>query len=128
MLICVISPFRASAEHSQEENVALVKRLCRAIALAGDGMIPYAAHLLCPQFLDDAVEDERRCGLRIGQGMLSYATEVWIWDLWGISEGMKWDIALAAGFVRMHTPYTAALRYASRDEIPPWSKIIAEFK
>ena len=134
MLICVISPFRASKRHSKEENVALARRLCRAIATRGiEHGIPYAPHLFCPQFLDDEKDSERKIGMHIFHFMIACAREVWVWDLWGVSKGMREDIeaARSCGFGQLrpkHRVTPRRMRFASSDVVPAWTEIIAEFK
>lgn len=91
--IFVCSPYRPLGGNTIEENFDLVKRLCRGVALAGH--MPFAPHLYCPLFLNDALESERNLGIEIGRTMLRFCEGLWVYDTLGISKGMEGDIARA---------------------------------
>ncbi len=75
-----------------EGNTNKVKGICRE--LIDDGVIPLAAHLLFPTFLDDNIPEERETGMKGTLELLSRSDEVWIYGD-GISEGMTKEIKLA---------------------------------
>jgi hypothetical protein len=49
-------------------NIKLAQRICKQVL--EDGGIPYAPHLLFPQFLDDADACQRAAGIEAGIEML----------------------------------------------------------
>jgi len=59
-----------------ETNVANAKRYCRFAA--DTGYIPFCAHLLYPQFLNDADPAERKLGLFFGNIFMDKCHEIWI--------------------------------------------------
>lgn len=87
-VVYVCSPWRAADEAGRERHRALALAVCREVALAGD--VPVAAHLLLPQFLDDAHPDERELGLRCGGVLLARCDEVLVAG--EVSEGMAREI------------------------------------
>lgn len=89
--VFVCSPFRAIGGNTVEDNIDLVKRLCRVIAL--DGLSPYAPHLYCPLFLNDTIESEREAGIAVGHTFMKVCDHLWVYDQIGISTGMQRDIA-----------------------------------
>lgn len=91
--VFVCSPFRAIGGNTIEDNIDLVKRLCRAVALAG--YAPYAPHLYCPLFLNDTIESEREAGIKIGHEFMKACQQLWVYDQIGISTGMHRDIGEA---------------------------------
>lgn len=75
-----------------EGNTNKVKQICKN--LISDGVIPLAAHLLFPTFLDDNIQEERETGMKGTLELLSRSDEVWVYGD-KISEGMKKEIELA---------------------------------
>ena len=55
------------------------------------GYIPFAPHLLFPQFLNDADPNERELGLFFGNALMSKCSEVWVFGS-RISAGMQAEI------------------------------------
>ncbi len=55
------------------------------------GYIPFAPHLLFPQFLNDADPNERQLGLSFGNILMSKCAEVWVFGK-RISAGMESEI------------------------------------
>jgi len=90
-LVYVCSPWRASDERTRRGNRDRALRLCREIAMTGD--VPVAAHLLYPQFLDDADEIERGLGLRCALQLLARCDEVRVFG--EPTEGMLREIEAA---------------------------------
>ena len=62
--------------------------------MINDDIIPLAAHLLFPTFLDDNIQEERETGMKGTLELLSRSDEVWVYGE-KISEGMKKEIELA---------------------------------
>lgn len=84
-IVYICSPYRANVEY----NVTLVKGYC-AIAL-NEGVVPYAPHLLFPQFLDDDNPADRGLALEMGFEMLHVVDELWVCgDV--ITDGMRGEI------------------------------------
>lgn len=71
-LVYIASPYAGDIEG----NIAFARAACR---LAVDhGFVPAAAHLLYPQFLDDAVPAQRKLGIRLGLKLLAACSELWL--------------------------------------------------
>jgi hypothetical protein len=124
--VCVISPFKESATRTRAEHGAFAQILCRKLARAGYAV--FASHLFAPSFLDEDVPGDRDCGIRISQAWIERSDALFIWDVWGISTGMKEEIAHAerhnAEVLRFESLPMIAFHYASRGEIPEWSDLI----
>ena len=58
------------------------------------GFIPFAPHLLFPQFMDDTNPQERELGLFFGNALMSKCSEVWVFGS-VISPGMQTEIKRA---------------------------------
>ena len=67
-------------------NILAAQKYCRYAALTG--YIPFAAHLIFPQFLDDGKADERALGLSFGNVFMDRCKEVWIFGD-TLSSGMR---------------------------------------
>ena len=88
----ICSTLRENATHTMEENIAQAKAICRHSSLKGE--LVMAVHLYFTQFLDDLVEEERKCGMKHGLSMLKLCDEVWVFGEI-ISRGMQAEIELA---------------------------------
>ena len=86
-LIYVCSPYRGDIRI----NTRNARRYCRLVMEQGG--IPFAPHLLFPQFLDEENAAERRQGLRMGMEMLKLCGELWAFG--EPTEGMRMEIAQA---------------------------------
>jgi len=77
------------------KNVKSTKRYCTFAVR--HGVVPVAAHLLFPQFLDDAKEAERRLGLDFAITLLDRCDEIWVFCAANheVSQGMALEIAYA---------------------------------
>lgn len=55
------------------------------------GVVPFAPHIFCTQFLSDDLEKEREIGIDCGLEVLKRCDEMWVFitDEYGITEGMK---------------------------------------
>jgi peroxiredoxin len=91
--VMVISPFRASATRSRFQHLEHAKKLC-ALA-ARSGAAPFASHVFYPQFLNEDDDEDRQLGLDCEKVWIAGCNELWVWDAWGISDGMKSAILFA---------------------------------
>lgn len=89
-VVYICSPYRGDVETNTEK----ARRYCRFAVKRG--AIPYAPHLLMPQFLDDGDEEERSLALFMGQVMLDKCAEIWVFGT-QITEGMEGEIERAKG-------------------------------
>lgn len=87
-IVYIRSPFSGAVE----ENIAAAQRYSRFAV--DNGYIPFAPHLLFPQFLDDNNPKERQLGLFFGNALMSKCAEVWVFGNI-ISAGMETEIKRA---------------------------------
>jgi len=87
-IVFICSPFAGDVEN----NVKAARRYCRFAVEMGN--IPFAPHLLFPQFLDDSDPKERELGLFFGVALMSKCAEVWVFGE-TISAGMAKEIEKA---------------------------------
>ena len=87
-IVYICSPFSGAVE----ENIAAAQRYSRFAV--DNGCIPFAPHLLFPQFLDDNNPKERQLGLFFGNALMSKCAEVWVFGSI-ISVGMEAEIKRA---------------------------------
>jgi len=87
-IVYICSPFSGAVD----ENIAAVQRYSRFAV--DKGCIPFAPHLLFPQFLDDSNPKERQLGLFFGTALMSKCSEVWVFGSI-ISAGMEAEIKRA---------------------------------
>lgn len=93
--IYICSRYAADTEEQVQRNVAIAKDYCRMVADRGD--FPIAPHLYFPQFLNDAIREERSAGLRMGMEALRHADHVLaIIENGVISSGMDQEMREAA--------------------------------
>lgn len=59
-----------------DENLQFAQKACGYAA--AQGAVPYAPHLLFPQFLDDNDPEQRDTGIRMGLQMLRRCDELWL--------------------------------------------------
>ena len=84
-VVYVCSPFSGNLE-SHVENT---RRYCRFAV--DSGFVPFAPHLLFPQFMYDEVPEERELALFMGIVMLTKCAELWVFGE-RISKGMSKEI------------------------------------
>lgn len=84
-VVYICSPFRGDIERNTDN----ARRYCSFAVERG--AIPFAPHLLYPQFMDDSKADERKLALFMGQVMLDKCAELWVFGT-VISEGMRSEI------------------------------------
>ena len=87
-LIYVASPYHGDTE----QNVEYARRACRYVL--EQGHIPFAPHLIYPQFLDEDKPEERKRGLAAGLAILFRCDALWAFGP-NISEGMRGEISTA---------------------------------
>lgn len=88
-LVYICSPYTGDVEH----NVRCARKYCRFAVMRE--RIPIAPHLLYPQFMDDADEDERALGLFMGVILLTKCHELWCFGD-TVSAGMAIELERAA--------------------------------
>lgn len=91
--IFVCSRLRGKTPEEYQQNVEVVKSLCRIVAMLGN--IPIAPHAYFPNFLSDHNESERKLGIDMGLELLQTCDEIWVFDFNGVSEGMQLEIDYA---------------------------------
>ena len=84
-VVYVCSPFSGN----RESNVENTRRYCRFAV--DSGFVPFAPHLLFPQFMYDEVPEERELALFMGIVMLTKCAELWVFGE-RISKGMSKEI------------------------------------
>lgn len=87
-VVFICSPYAGDTKN----NVARAKLYCRFAYISG--AIPFAPHLLYPQFMDDSVETEREHALKFGIFWLGKCDELWYFGN-RISAGMEKEIEFA---------------------------------
>ena len=87
-IVFICSPYAGDIEN----NVKAAHKYCRfAVEM---GYIPFAPHLLFPQFLNDTDQKERDMGLFFGIALMSKCAEMWVFGE-TVSEGMAKEIEKA---------------------------------
>lgn len=104
--VFVCSPLRGTYSNPEsvpekviEKNLALAKKLCMAVVMAGHA--PYAPHVLSMAIgMDDKNLTDRAAGIAAGMAWLGMASEMWVFaeDLGQCSEGMRAEISKAERF------------------------------
>ena len=92
-IVIIESPFKGRTPEEEAENIAYAKEAMRDSLYRGEA--PFASHLLYPQMLDDADEDERRMGIEAGLRIGQLADRTVVYTDRGISPGMKQGIKRA---------------------------------
>ena len=85
--VFVCSPYRGDTTHNTLFARAYCARICEK------GWVPYAPHLLFPQFLNDDNPQDRGIGIKCGIAMLELMDEVWVFG--EPTEGMRAEIKVA---------------------------------
>ena len=89
----ICSPFRAETEEQKQKHVDYARKLLKDMLLFNN--ITIAPHLLYTQILDDSNKKDRDFAMRLCRGWVSRANTIVVGCRYGISEGMKQEIALA---------------------------------
>ena len=92
-IVIIESPFKGNTPAEEAENTAYAKEAMRDSLYRGEA--PFASHLLYPQMLDDADEDERRMGIEAGLRIGRLASRTVVYIDRGISSGMEYGIKRA---------------------------------
>ena len=87
-LVYICSPFAGDTEGNAEK----ARRYSRFAVK--NGAIPFAPHLLFPQFLDDGKPAERAIGMFMGMVLLGKCEQLWVFGS-TISKGMAAEIEKA---------------------------------
>ena len=87
-VVYICSPYRGDIDSNTDKARAYCELAARKRA------IPFAPHLLYPQFLDDSCDEQRSLALFMGSVMLDKCAEVWVFGQ-NISQGMKAEIQRA---------------------------------
>ncbi len=89
-LLYVCSPYRGKVKRNKEYARELTR------AAIDSGFAPVTVHLYLTEVLDDNKPEERSRGMVAGQDILKRCGYILLGEKYGISEGMKEEIALAA--------------------------------
>ena len=92
-IVIIESPFKGRTPEEEAENIEYARKAMRDSLYRGEA--PFASHLLYPQMLDDADEDERRMGIEAGLRIGRLADRTVVYTDRGISPGMKQGIKRA---------------------------------
>ena len=84
-LIYICSPFSGDTVANTE------KARCYSRMAVEKGYIPFAPHLLLPQYMDDSNPDERALAMFMNTVFLSKCNELWVFGT-RVSEGMQREI------------------------------------
>lgn len=87
-LVFICSPLAGDVERNQEK----ARRYSRFAV--EQGAIPFAPHLLYPQFLDENDKAQRDLGIFFGLVLMSKCDQLWVFGE-RISQGMQMEIAKA---------------------------------
>lgn len=87
-IVFICSPFAGDVER----NIRKAQGYCRFAV--GKNRIPFAPHLLFPQFLDDDDKEQRELGLFFGMVFMSKCHELWTFGS-NITKGMEVEIEKA---------------------------------
>ena len=88
-VIYVASPLSGNMELNQKR----ARVYCKYVK--DKGFVPYAPHLLFTQFMNDEQEEDRKQAIIMNAEMLSRCDELWVFNDFGISKGMRAEIILA---------------------------------
>lgn len=89
-LLYVCSPYRGDTKRNKE----YARKLTRAAI--NNGFIPVTVHLYLTEVTDDQNPEERRRGMAAGMKILENCKYILIGDKYGVSDGMKAEMTLAA--------------------------------
>ncbi len=89
--VFICSPYR----NDIEGNTQKARQYCRYAVKKG--YIPFAPHLIFPQFLNEQDSAERELGIEMGLQILLECDEIWVFSdsFNNFSEGMRKEIAFA---------------------------------
>ena len=108
-LIFVCSPYRGD----MATNTQNARRYCRLVVEQGG--IPFAPHLLFPQFMHDDVPEERELALFMGIVMMTKCAELWVFGE-RISRGMAQEIRKAEARNMLIRYFTTSCEEVQNDQ------------
>jgi hypothetical protein len=83
--------FICSEFQGLESNLALARKYCKYVIDQGNNV--FCAHLLFPQFLDEANPNDREKGIALGEEWMYRCEETWVFTKNGVlSKGMTQEI------------------------------------
>ena len=88
-LVYICSPYSCDVER----NIKRAQEFCRFAVT--HNAIPFAPHLLFPQFMDDDSLRERELAMQFNKILQGKCDEVWVLGSY-LSEGMRRELALAS--------------------------------
>lgn len=89
-LLYVCSPYRGDTKRNKE----YARKLTRTAL--DNGFVPVTVHLYLTEVTDEQNPEERKRGMAAGMAILEKCKYILIGDKYGISEGMKGEMTLAA--------------------------------
>lgn len=89
-LLYVCSPYRGDIKRNKE----YARKLTRTAL--DNGFVPVTVHLYLTEVTDEQNPEERKRGMAAGMAILEKCKYILIGDKYGISEGMKGEMTLAA--------------------------------
>lgn len=104
-LVYICSPYAGDVEKNTEK----AKKYSRFAV--DKKAIPFAPHLLMPQYMDETTE--RELALRMGKVFLSKCQEIWVFGE-RITGGMAYEIRKATGMCKKVRYFTEDLKEVSR--------------
>lgn len=109
--IYVCSKLRGDSGHTQEQNEMAARHYAKYVVEENYGA-PFVPHLLYPQFLDDAVAEERVMGMEAGMAFMDVCEELIVFMNASrlISEGMVIEIKRA---FELDMPVRAFVSYSN---------------
>lgn len=97
-LLYVCSPYRGKIRR----NKKYARELTRAAI--NSGFAPITVHLYLTEILNDNKPQERSQGMAVGQDIMKQCSYILVGTKYGLSEGMKEEVALAEklGLIRLY--------------------------
>ena len=89
--IYICSPCRGD----MEKNITKAQDYCREAVELFPDVVPIAPHVYCTQFLDNTNPKEQALGMELGIALLDMCSEIWVYDMNNLSEGMRAEIEYA---------------------------------
>ena len=123
--VYICSPFRSEDGKERVRNMDYARKLTRAAMEAH--MAPVTPHLYLTQCLDEKIPEERAAGLKVGLELLRSCNFVLAGIKYGISEGMREELAAARemGIEIMETENTDMLQKVLEKEVKWKTEIFA---
>lgn len=125
-LVFICSPYRGDVE----KNIERVKRYCKRASV--DRKVPIAPHLYFTQFLNDESWGDRYDGMYMGQTLMEYCKQIWIFAD-ELTEEMVEEIKRAKELKLEFHFYNADMERINDDNLllhkeigPAYRRIIAE--